>query len=107
MACLNEGAYQLKIRGKSHVFLLNTFFLLLVFYYLPADAQPVYTLKILYRLAGKMKNNKPSGKGWENLLISANNWEFEPGFWQLNDHLASWYHRKRKRTSLQLYKKII
>ena len=87
MACLKPRTYQLNMHGRSHVFLLNTFFLLLVFYYIPAAAQPDTTLKNTLPAAGKMKNGKPSGKGWENLLASANDWEFEPGFWQLKDNL--------------------
>src|SRR3982751_1065415 len=87
MACLKEGTYPLKTHGKSHVFLLNTFFVMLLFFYLPAAAQQDTTLKNTLPAAGKMKNDKPSGKGWENLLLSGNDWEYEPGFWQLKDHL--------------------
>lgn len=87
MACLKEDTYQLKMYGKSYLFVLNTFFLLWIFCYFPAAAQPDTTLKNTLPAAGKMKNDKPSGKGWENLLVSGNDWEYEPGFWQLKDHL--------------------
>jgi hypothetical protein len=86
MACLKLIAYQLQIHGKIHVLLLNTFFLLLVIYALPAAAQPDTTLKNTLPAAGKMSKDKPSGKGWENLLTSANDWEFEPAFWQIKNH---------------------
>jgi hypothetical protein len=86
MACLQLSAYQLKIHGKIHVLLFTTF-LLLVFYALPVAAQPDTTLKNTLPAAGQMKKDKPSGKGWENLLSSGNDWEFEPGFWQLKNHV--------------------
>jgi hypothetical protein len=36
--------------------------------------------------SGKLVNNKPQGKGWENLLSSADEWNFEGAFWELNNN---------------------
>jgi len=36
--------------------------------------------------SGKMVDDKPTGKGWINLLASAEDWNFENAFWQLNNN---------------------
>lgn len=60
---------------------------LLLCVYLPAQAQPDTTLKNTLPKTGKLVNDKPVGKGWVNLLASADDWNFENTFWQLNDNL--------------------
>lgn len=50
-------------------------------------AQQDTTLKNTLPAAGKLVNNKPTGKGWVNLLSSADEWNFENSYWQLNSHL--------------------
>lgn len=36
--------------------------------------------------SGKLVDDKPTGKGWINLLASAEDWNFENAFWQLNNN---------------------
>src|SRR6185503_15024342 len=76
-----------KINCNNYSHLLRIFFLLLFINYSATYAQPDTTLKNTLPAAGIMKNDKPSGKGWTNLLSSPGDWEFEPSFWQLNNHL--------------------
>jgi hypothetical protein len=35
--------------------------------------------------SGRLLNNKPTGKGWVNLLSSPEEWNFESAYWQLTD----------------------
>jgi hypothetical protein len=55
-------------------------------YYTPANAQQDTTLKNTLPAAGKMVDDKPTGKGWINLLTSANSWNFENNFWRLTNN---------------------
>ena len=48
-------------------------------------AQQDTTLEITVPKAGKLVHDKPVGKGWVNLLSSADDWNFEPTFWQLQN----------------------
>jgi hypothetical protein len=50
-------------------------------------AQPDATLKNTLPESGKLVNDKPTGKGWTNLLSSAEEWNFENAFWQLSNNL--------------------
>ena len=50
-------------------------------------AQQDTALKITMPKAGKLVNDKPVGKGWINLLSTADDWNFEASFWQLNNKL--------------------
>jgi hypothetical protein len=50
-----------------------------------SQAQADKTLQKTLPKAGKMHNNKPSGKGWTNLLQSDSAWNFEKSFWQMTD----------------------
>src|SRR3954468_24602694 len=43
------------------------------------------TLRNTLPKSGKMVSDKPVGKGWTNLLTSANDWNFESNFWQLGN----------------------
>jgi hypothetical protein len=45
------------------------------------------TLNTTLPKSGKLVNNKPEGKGWENLLLSPEDWNFEGTFWQLSNSL--------------------
>lgn len=45
-------------------------------------AQQSTTLENTLPKAGKLVHDKPVGKGWVNLLSSADDWTFEPVFWQ-------------------------
>lgn len=36
--------------------------------------------------SGKLVDDKPTGKGWINLLASAEDWNFENAFWQLSNN---------------------
>ena len=49
-------------------------------------AQPDMTLKNTLPESGKLVNDNPTGKGWTNLLSSAEEWNFENAFWQLNNN---------------------
>jgi hypothetical protein len=35
--------------------------------------------------SGRLVNNKPTGKGWTNLLSSSEDWNVESSYWQLTD----------------------
>ena len=87
MSCLKRKTHHSQIYSKSHVFQLTTFFFLLVFYCFSANAQPDTSLKNTLPSAGKMINDKPAGKGWVNLLSSADDWNFESTYWQLNNNV--------------------
>src|SRR6187399_1953432 len=49
-------------------------------------AQPV-SLKNTLPKAGKLVDDKPVGKGWTNLLESADAWNFESAYWQLSNNV--------------------
>jgi Domain of Unknown Function (DUF1080) len=87
MACLKQKTHHSQIHSKNYVFQLITFFFLLVFYCFSANAQPDTSLKNTLPAAGKMINDKPAGKDWVNLLSSADDWNFESTYWQLNNVL--------------------
>jgi len=86
MACSKNLLHFLKMYS-NHMPGAKTFSFLLIIFCLSASAQQDLSLKNTLPAAGKIKHNKPSGKGWENLLDNATGWEFEPAFWQLKDHL--------------------
>jgi hypothetical protein len=87
MTCLKRKTHHSHIHSKNYIFQLATFFFLLVFYCFSANAQPDTTLKNTLPAAGKMVNDKPTGKGWVNLLSSADDWNFESTYWQLNNNI--------------------
>lgn len=49
------------------------------------NAQPDTSLKNTLPKEGRLDQDKPIGKGWINLLASADDWNFEEAFWKLND----------------------
>ena len=50
--------------------------------------------------AGKMHNNKPTGKGWVNLLQSPADWNFETAYWKFTD---SSFHGEMDKEKLHHY----
>lgn len=76
-----------RLKSALNVCALKAVFLLLALYYLPVNAQDDVTLENTLPAAGKMVKDKPTGKGWKSLLGAAGDWEFEPSFWQLNNHV--------------------
>ena len=86
MTCLKRETHHSHIHSKNYIFQFATFFFLL-FYCFSANAQPDTTLKNTLPAAGKMINDKPAGKGWVNLLSSADDWNFESTYWQLNNNI--------------------
>jgi hypothetical protein len=50
-------------------------------------AQQDFNLKNTLPSSGKLVADKPTGKGWVDLLSSAGDWNFENQFWQLNNHM--------------------
>jgi 3-keto-disaccharide hydrolase len=83
MACLKSDARPSQMRSKNYASLLKIFPVLLLLCYFNANAQPDLSLKNTLPKEGKLVHNKPVGKGWENMLTSADNWLFENNFWQL------------------------
>ena len=65
----------------------KTFFVVttLVFVSNIVFAQQDIALKNTLPKAGKLAHDKPVGNGWINLLSSADDWNFEPSFWQLQN----------------------
>ena len=51
-----------------------------------AFAQPDKSLKNTLPESGKLVDNKPTGKGWTNLLSSSEEWNFENAFWKLDNN---------------------
>ena len=82
--------------GKNRISLLIAVVFLFTICCNPAIAQPDSGLKNTLPAAGKLVHNKPKGKGWVNLLSSASDWNFEPGFWQLNNNLLHGQAGKEK-----------
>ncbi len=87
MTCLKRKTHHSQIHSKNYVFQLTTFFFLLVFYCFSVNAQPDTSLKNTLPASGKMITDKPAGKGWVNLLSSADDWNFESTYWQLNNNV--------------------
>mgnify|MGYP000957128523 CR=1 FL=1 len=50
-----------------------------------ALAQPDTNLKKSLEGYIKIKNEKPAGQGWKNLLLSPADWKYEPSYWKF-DH---------------------
>lgn len=69
--------------GRPTLFGVTIFFLLFSF----TSVAQVDTLVLKKTLpkAGKMHNNKPTGKGWVNLLQSPAEWNFETAYWRFTD----------------------
>ena len=86
MACLKNDAHPLQMHSRNCVLFLKTFFVLLMLHYFPVNAQPDLSLKNTLPKEGKLVRNKPLGKGWINMLRSADDWLFENNFWQLGDN---------------------
>ena len=66
-------------------FRLTSILFFLLFTCSASRAQVDSVLRQTLPKAGKMYNNKPTGKGWVNLLKSNSDWNFESNFWQFTD----------------------
>jgi len=106
MTCIKLNNHPVHLYGKNHVFQLITFFFLSVIYYGTANAQQDTTLKNTLPAAGKMVNDKPVGKGWVNMLTSANDWNFEDTYWKLNDNVLHGEIGKEKEHHYSYTKKL-
>jgi Domain of Unknown Function (DUF1080) len=95
MTCLRKHNYHSNLHDKIHLQLVMFFFLLLIWNF-PARAQQDTTLKNTLPSAGKLVHDKPVGKGWINLLTSADNWSFEDTYWQLSNNLLHGAMEKEK-----------
>ena len=58
---------------------------LICFHFVSKAQVDTVSLKQTLPKAGRMHNNKPTGKGWVNLLQSAADWNFENAYWQFTD----------------------
>lgn len=85
MTCLKTIVHQLMSAAKSCIAPLTIILFLLLSNY-SSNAQQDVNLKNTLPSSGKLVHDKPTGKGWVNLLSSANGWNFENQFWQLNKH---------------------
>ena len=61
--------------------------LLFLMIYQDVAARQDTTLRTTLPKSGKLVHDKPVGKGWVNLLASADDWNYEPDFWQLNNNV--------------------
>ncbi len=87
MSCQKNISYCLPGPAKAYNFQLLIIFFLFIVCSSYSYAQPDPKLKNTLPAAGKLRHDKPQGKGWVSLLTSAEDWNFETNFWQLNDHL--------------------
>src|SRR6187431_2427739 len=87
MSCQKNISSRLPGTAKAYNFQLLIIFFLFIICSSHSYAQQDPKLKNTLPTAGKLKNDKPQGKGWVSLLTSAEDWNFETTFWQLNDHL--------------------
>ena len=69
--------------------LCTLFFMLLGSSYLSHAQVASSSLENTLPPAGKMKDDKPSGKGWVNLLKTADDWNFENNFWKLENNMLT------------------
>ena len=65
---------------------ITTIFIFVVFG-ISCYAQPITVFKKTLPASGKFINNKPVGKGWENLLSFPGNWNAENDYWQWNNNI--------------------
>lgn len=76
----------------------NVYLILLLIFisYHVSLAQEDTSLKNTLPQAGKLVNDKPKGKGWVNLLTTADDWNFENNFWQLENNVLKGEMPKEK-----------
>lgn len=79
----------MKKREFSGKYFHVTWIMLVVFgsFTIAVYAQPATTLKTTLPESGKLVNDKPTDKGWINLLSSADDWNFENTYWQLENNI--------------------
>lgn len=100
MACLPLDTHRSPSYDGTYRLLLLASFLLLVLWCFPSNAQSYISLKNTLPASGKLVNDKPVGKGWVNLLTSADDWNFETKYWQLNNNL---FHGELDKENLHHY----
>ena len=96
MTSFRKHDYHSNLHDKKHCLQLVMFFIMLLIWNFSARAQQDTTLKNTLPSAGKFVHNKPVGKGWVNLLTSADNWSFEAAYWQLSNNLLHGAMEKEK-----------
>jgi len=72
---------------KNTSFSIYAVFFLLMMSQNTSFAQQDTTLRKTLPAAGRLINEKPSGKGWVNLLQDVNGWDFESNFWELKNNV--------------------
>ena len=87
MACLQPDTRLSLLHYRRYFLLPMAIFLFLSFGYFPSSAQFQLSLKNTLPKSGKLVHDKPTGKGWVNLLASADDWNFEPAYWKLDNNL--------------------
>jgi hypothetical protein len=60
---------------------------LITMHSISVNGQADKTLKNTLPESGKLVDDRPTGKGWINLLASVDEWNFENAYWQLNNNL--------------------
>jgi hypothetical protein len=86
MSSPKHFSYRLLLAGKRGIAPL-TLVLAFLFSNYTSTAQQDFNLKNTLPSSGKLVADKPTGKGWVDLLSSASEWNFENEFWQLNNHV--------------------
>lgn len=71
--------------NQQIIFKLASMLLFLLFTCFATQAQVDSTLQQTLPKTGKMQDNKPTGKGWVNLLKSGSDWNYESNYWQFTD----------------------
>lgn len=80
----------------SKALTLRIFLLLLLANNYLSQAQVDTSLKNTLPPAGIITDDKPSGKGWINLLKTADEWNFESNFWRLDNKVLHGEMAKEK-----------
>jgi hypothetical protein len=79
--------FEFKLNTKElgrPIFFAVTILLVLISFTSIAQVDTLALKKTLPK-AGEMNHNKPTGKGWVNLLQSSADWNFENAYWQFTD----------------------
>jgi hypothetical protein len=99
MACPQPNICMYFFTGRRACLLPIAIFLFLAFGSISSQAQS-YSLNNTLPKSGKLVNDKPVGKGWVNLLSSADDWNFESKYWHLDNNL---FHGELDRDTLHHY----
>jgi hypothetical protein len=74
-------------RRKFFVSVLFIVFIVFVGHFNLVYAQSKASPKNTLPASGRLIDNKPTGKGWTDLLSSSEGWNFESSFWSLANHV--------------------